>query len=373
MVILNEAKPKYEKLDELLESKMTDIRFSNQVTMIIDLKDILRKFFRPDLSAKNYPTKVLIEEISADVLNTIAHYRNYFFKRGKYTNFYILDSMKRSPELDEYYEGYREEFYSKYIDIEDKPGENISRAEFENMLPENEYKRYICGKVRSVVSIVSKMFPHVYPIDTSDYGDLVYSKLIIENIKSNELVFILSNDQIMFQLVSNNVSVITPKGIKSEFITDKNIYQLQSKKDDMTTELSVGLYPLVLALAGVKKYSIKNVRGIGFYKGITLLESLIEKEKIVNAGSIAVPIEYSKLDKNDKLEKIFLENQELIDLNYNIIRGDLFLNKNKKLLISKITADHQRRYSIDEIKRLNEKIFVTVPIQLDMLLRGEKI
>lgn len=51
MVIFNEAKPKYEKLDELLNDQLQDIRFSNQVNIIIDLKEVFKKFFRPDISA----------------------------------------------------------------------------------------------------------------------------------------------------------------------------------------------------------------------------------------------------------------------------------------------------------------------------------
>lgn len=373
MIVLNEAKPKYEKLDEILEEKLTNIRFLNQVTIIIDLKEILRKFFRPDISAKNYNTKTLIEEISADVMNTVGHYRNYFYKKGKYTNFYILDSMSKSSELDSFYPGYREEFYEKYSDIISTVPEDMTRSEFENMLPENDFKRYICQKVRSVISIVAKMFPHVYPINTSDVGDVVYSKLIIENTKSNELIFIVSNDEIMFQLVSDNVSVITPKGIKSELITNKNLYQIVSKKDDLKTELSIGLYPLVLSLAGVKKHSIKNVQGIGFYKAIVLVESLLKLERIENVASIAIPIQYSSLNDKIKGERIIIENKDLINLNYNIIKGDIFLNRNKKLLLNKITADHYRKYLKDDIKKLNEKIFTTVSLQFDMLLRGEKI
>ena len=224
-----------------------------------------------------------------------------------------------------------------------------------------------------VISIVAKMFPHVYPINTSDFGDIVYSKLIIENIKSNELIFIISNDEMMFQLVSDNVSIITPKGIKSELITNKNLYQIVSKKDDLKTDLSIGLYPLVLSLAGVKKYSIKNIQGIGFYKAIVLVESLLKLGRIENVESVAMPIQYSNLNDKIKGERIIIENKDLISLNYNIIKGDIFLNRNKKLLLNKITADHHRTYLQDDIKKLNEKIFTTVSLQFDMLLRGEKI
>ena len=99
MVILNEAKPKHEHLDEILEDQLQDIRFSNQVNIIVDLKEILRKFFRPDIDAEIIPRRQLLEEISADIINTIGHYRNYFYKKGKYTTFYILYSKEKCEEI----------------------------------------------------------------------------------------------------------------------------------------------------------------------------------------------------------------------------------------------------------------------------------
>ena len=47
MVILNEAKPKYEKLDELLEAYNQDIRLSNQVNIIIDVKGNYKEILSP--------------------------------------------------------------------------------------------------------------------------------------------------------------------------------------------------------------------------------------------------------------------------------------------------------------------------------------
>ena len=44
MVIFNEAKPKYEYLTMLLEDYINNIRYSNQVNIIVDLKEILRKW-----------------------------------------------------------------------------------------------------------------------------------------------------------------------------------------------------------------------------------------------------------------------------------------------------------------------------------------
>ena len=99
MVIFNEAKPKYTKLDELLEMYLNDIRFSNQVNIIVDVKELIRKFFRPDIIIDNRNRRSLIEEISSDIINTLGHYRNYFYKKGKYTTFYFLYSFDKCQTL----------------------------------------------------------------------------------------------------------------------------------------------------------------------------------------------------------------------------------------------------------------------------------
>ena len=111
MVIFNEAKPKYEKLDELLEEYIQDIRLSNQVNIIIDLKEILKKFFRPDVTSDNFSHRALIEEISSDIINTVGHYRNYFYKKGKYTNFYFLYSYEKCEKLIAENPNYKKDYY----------------------------------------------------------------------------------------------------------------------------------------------------------------------------------------------------------------------------------------------------------------------
>ena len=118
MVIFNEAKPKYEKLDELFEPYILDIRFSNQVNIIVDLKEIAKKFLRPDVIASN-PRSALIEEISSDMINVISHYRNYFYKKGKYTTFYFLYSFEKCEELKKKNPNYKETYYEKYFDNEE--------------------------------------------------------------------------------------------------------------------------------------------------------------------------------------------------------------------------------------------------------------
>ena len=42
MIVLNESKPKYEILDGMFAPLVSSVKFSNEITFIIDLKDVLR-------------------------------------------------------------------------------------------------------------------------------------------------------------------------------------------------------------------------------------------------------------------------------------------------------------------------------------------
>ena len=75
MIMLNESKIKYEKLDELLQDQLHDLRFSSNVNILVDLKEIYKKFFRPGILDKFDSVQIVKEEILSDIINTIGHYR----------------------------------------------------------------------------------------------------------------------------------------------------------------------------------------------------------------------------------------------------------------------------------------------------------
>lgn len=351
MVIFNEAKPKYEKLDELLEEYIQNIRFSSQVNIIIDLKEILKKFFRPDVCSEVFSQKALIEEISSDILNTIGHYRNYFYKKGKYTNFYILYSTERCEKLLAINPDYKKEYYEKYFNNEDEKVAIIKRAV-------------------AAVEVVSKVVPHCYFLNTSKYDEFIYAKYIKSTTKENELTLILSNDDLFAQLLDKHTIALNIKGIKSELMTEKNALNVITKKDEYT--LSSNMIPLILALGGHKKYSMKGLPSIAFKKACNIVESLVEREVVKDAGSINIPIEFSKLDANNKLDRSIIENKDAIIEAYKFIRGDELLYSNK-LIIAADFVFKKNIGTVNYFKDLNSKIFVSYPLQVEMILKGEDI
>ena len=351
MIIFNEAKPKYEKLDELLNDTLTDIRFSNQVNIIIDLKEIFKKFFRPDVSSENQSSKEIIEEIASDVLNTIGHYRNYFYKRSKYSSFYLLYSFSKCEELISLYPDYKKEYYEKYFD-------------------ENDERTNFIAKAAQAVQKVCSIIPNAQFIDTSKFDEFIYAKYIKTQIEENEIILILTNDDIFFQLIDKHTFVINIKGIKSNLLTEDNCIKIITKKDEYN--FSTALLPFVLSLSGSKKYSYKNIPSVALIKSCNIVNHLLKENKLVDAPSIEVPIEFSKLNSKDKLERLLIDNKEQITNNYIRITGDGLLYKNK-LLISGDFVKKTVSNSASQFAELNSKIFTTFPLQLDMILKGEKI
>lgn len=351
MVIFNEAKPKYEKLDELLEEYIQDIRLSNQVNIIIDLKEILKKFFRPDVTSDNFSHRALIEEISSDIINTVGHYRNYFYKKGKYTNFYFLYSYEKCEKLIAENPNYKKDYYEKYFDPNDEKVDIIKRSV-------------------QVIEKISAVTPHTYFINTSKYDEFIYAKYIKSTINDNELILILSNDDIFLQLLDKRTIQLNIKGIKSSILTNKNAINILTKKDEY--RFSSNLIPLVLALGGHKKYSIEGVSSVAMIKACNIVNTLLEREIVTDVDSIEIPIQFSKLDLKNKMEKMIYDNKDEIISRYQLIRSDEMLYSNK-LIIASDFIFNKKIGSVNYFKDLNSKIFSQFPLQIEMILKGEKL
>lgn len=358
MIIFNEAKPKYEKLDSLLEEKLMDVRLGTQINIIVDLKEIAKKFFRPDVCQDNYEISQLCEEITSDIFSIVGHYRNYFFKKGKYTNFFFLNNIGKH-EMPEY-PSYNKEFEFKYVYSDETKDTNP-----------DSFRALVLSKVVRACEKGLPMFPHVYVIKSFPYGDTAYCKSLISNLKTNELNIVITNDSALFPLVSGNTVILTPKGIKSELVTPENVFNILTKKDE-DIPFSSAMLPLVLSLSGLKKHSIEGIKGVALGKGLKIVESLITSGKIIDAPSVALPFEFTDLDPALRTEKILIENADIITDNYNLICAEEILSKHKLVIQTAVTPIN-RMYNINDIKKLNDVVFKNHPLQLDMMLKGEKI
>ena len=160
------------------------------------------------------------------------------------------------------------------------------------------------------------------------------------------------------------------KGIRSEILTSKDCIGKITKKE---FSFSSNLFPLVLAISGNKKYNITGLPMTATIKACTIVDKLLKKNLILDADSIEFPIKFESLNKNDKMENSLIINSKQLIENYNLIRLDDVLFSHKIEIASSLASISKRNGTANYFKELNSKIFTRYPIQLDMLLRGEKI
>ena len=347
-----EAKPRYELLDELLEDYLINLKFTNIVNVIIDLKQVYRKIFRSSYSLETSENSVLAVEaqrISSDILNIIAHYRNYFYKKGKYTNFYFVYSTKECEILKQLNPNYKKDFYSKYLHSE-KDANKITMLK----------------KVNHGLSVLLKEFPNCLFIESSKFDELLYMKYLTNTKPKNELNVILTNDENIYQLVSPNTVCLNISGIDTKLVDSKSLYKIL----DIDTKISYRLYNLVLSISGNKKYSIGGIKGYSFKKASQLVSKLVEEKKIQNTLYNTFPIILETLNPNDKQENELIKNYELIESNFNIFTLNNLYNENLITLQSECLIP-KKIYCKSVFEKINDKVFTNYPLDLPKILRGE--
>jgi hypothetical protein len=353
MIILNEVKIKYDHLDKLLEDKMTDIRFGKEVNVIVDLKEVFRKFFRPNISVEEgLAGRNIVEELTSDIINIIGHYRNYFYKKGKYTTFYFLYSKSESGLMKAKNADYRKDYYKKY---------------FSGTTEEEIKKVSITKKVVEVLERIIEHIPNSSFINTSEFDEFTVANFLISQTKGSEMNIVLSHDEMMAQLINKNTFMIDIKGIKSSLLEEKNAISILCEKE---STLSSRLLSLLLSISGVEKYNIENIDRIGMIKALKTISKLVETGKVMDTEYVDFPLTKESLSEKDRGENLLLKNFDKIKENYYSIKNSDILHSNKTnltILFNKPKKVHTLTYYLD----LNSKIFNTYPLNLEMILKGE--
>lgn len=351
MIILNETKVKYEHLTALLEDKLIDIRFGNDVNVIVDLKEVIRKFFRPNVLPEGSKGRNVIEEIASDIINIVGHYRNFLYKRGKYSSFFFLYSKGECELLKAKHSDYKKEYYAKYFN---------SAEDAEKV-----------GVTRKAVEIVEKVvnrIPNCLFVDTTKFDEFTVAKFLVQQTKPSDMNIILSNDEMMAQLVSRNTFMLNMKGIKTKLLDTANAVSVLTDKE---TKLSVNMLPLLLSIAGAEKYSLDNVHTYGLIKAVKLVESAVAGGKLIDAEHVDFPVKPELLSDKLHNEKVFLDNIDRLRTNYGIITNSDVLYSNSSeltIMFNKPRTVHSWDYFLE----LNAKVFTTYSLNIDMIMRGEQ-
>ncbi len=351
MIILNETKVKYEHLSTLLEDKLIDIRFGNDVNVIVDLKEVIRKFFRPNVLPEGSKGRNVIEEIASDIINIVGHYRNFLYKRGKYSSFFFLYSKSECDLLKAKHLDYKKEYYAKYFhSVEDAEKVEVTRKSVE------------------IVERVVNRIPNCRFIDTAKFDEFTVAKFLIQQSKPSEVNLILSNDEMMAQLVGKNTFMLNMKGIKTRLLDTANAVSVLT---DRETKLSVNMLPLLLSIAGAEKYSLDNVNTYGLIKAVKLVESLVAGGKLIDMEHVDFPVKPELLSAAVHNDKVVIDNVDKLRRNYGIItNSDVLYSNNAELTI--MFNKPRTVHSWDYFLELNAKVFTTYSLNIDMLMRGEQ-
>ena len=337
---INEMRPKYESLDNMLMNYTSNVSYSNNVNIIVDLKECFRKAFRyGDFDSITYDD--LIESVVGDIVNMLGHWRNYFYKNFKYTTFFVIYSEKQCDKFKALDISYKSKWYEKY------------------------QHSGVSDMVKACLAILKDILvnvPHCNYIDVSDYDEHIYTKYILEN-HPRDLNVILSNDYTLFDLLGkNNVLVNCKMGDACTLVNEKNAIATLTKDK---YSFSNKLVPLFLAISGYDKYSIDGIRLFGAIKSAKLINDLLESSQVFET-------EYYKINFDLMFNKYICENIDLVKKNYSIFMPiDLILEAEKSIINKCVNID--TILSMSAFQEINSQMFTNNILDLQKLFAGEQV
>jgi len=342
---LFECNIKYELLTSMLEDYLNNIKYSNNVNVIIDLKSLYKKAYRTDVNTICSEQQIVIEDIASSVLNIIGHYRNFLYKSGKYSQFYIFYSTKECNTLKDINNKYKEYYYNKYIN---------NTSEYLNM-------NNIIKSTTKQVQIVCKYLPDVFFIDTSKLDEFMYTNHLIRNIvNKNDLNIILSSDPIIYQTLNKNTIAIDLKGNNSKVITETNVINYLTKSDKY--KISGNLLNLVLSICGDEEYSLNKIEGYGYKKAANIIEGMVNENKLTDN----IHMTYPTILNNHSL---IANNQTIVEDNFKLVFPiDIAFQNNIQLTSSFVINKPKVTYK--QFLELNNRIFLYYPLNITSLLKG---
>lgn len=343
------ALPKYTVLNDLLYEYNVNIQFTDTVNIIIDLKQLYRKAFNSRFELEEpYSQEFVItecERLSSEVLSIISHYRKYFASKKKFTNFYVLYSKEECKELTKINPNYKKDYYDYYLN---SPGT----------------KCRIIKTIDKTLDMVCSKIPHVKKINTSDFDEFVYANFLCTNLPKNQLVVILSNDEHMYRLCSDNVICLNLKGNSTQLITVNNVFRQLDCTDDEEL-LSGKLLNIFLAIKGDEKYSLPGVSGYSYKKTYKALKDMVDKNLIRQADYLVFPLGRTMIPD----ARISSEYDKVVN-NFNLMNRVEATEYNKNILTEKTTIP-KRLIDMTFWEKMVERFFTMYEIDLEGLLEGE--
>ena len=307
---------------------------SDYLNVVIDLKTYFLQYYYQSYRYVGKENED-IENIVVKIINSISHYRNYFYKEKRLpTKFFILYSCNKCENLLKIIPKYKQRIYEK----------------FDNIL---EYNSVVISKSLQLINDIINRIPGCVFIDTSDYDENAYIKAIIENTDQVTMI-VTSYDNELFPTLDN----------KS--------FMLNSKTDSLTIKTFDVLEVIKSIIIGSDIYGLKS-SWCSEEKFEDSWRTYIEQNQLYNPNTVNNPIDYKKIESRIKskpsIDKSILTYKDVQNFNYDIMSGNMLYYNNKHYLDSKIVDYYtNEKMSRIEAEGLND-IFIYNKIQVNGLYR----
>ena len=351
--ILNSKKIKYNILKELVQPYLNDV---DEISCFLSLNSVLKTFYslKPDQVAESLDVSPQ-NALSSEIINIIAHYRHFFWSRyGISSNYYIYYSDEMCNYCTSINIDYKKDYYEKRMGMSDVKEYITINGVIEQNL--------------GLIEILTEYLPNIYFINTKSFEPSALPQLIIDKNKPKKNChnFILTNDQIDYQLCNNPfTTVISLNSDHSKVISTNNLISNFIKKSKTisvsSNKLDSNFFVPILSISGYKKYNINGLKGYGTVKVVKELNKLLLEDKISN-------IKYSSMDE---LIPLFKYAKTLND-NFKILSLKNISNNISNLEFINIKKQFTNKSDNLSLMDINAKYYESNPLMLIELMEGEE-
>lgn len=331
-VHFNARKIKFEQLNALMDPilRSQSIRTAN---IFINLDDLLHSMHRPqtesEMIASNKNSSV---QMTSNILNLAAHYREWILRRGIFPKVYLVYSSSYNGPFEN--SMFTEKYRSYFIGI--------------NALTNTKFG-HLNSAIRSSIPFLEEICHYiegVYLIDTLQMEPSV-GPLILANNNPADWNLLITRDRYDYQYADYpKWAILYPDfGDTSVVITSQNLWSAIAAKESIEetvdySSFSPSLYPLALSILGNKYRSLPRMHGCGWKTLYEVIHGAIKEHDRV-PSIIMQELILQQLTLRLKPKKL----QSLVDLvNTNLDCTDITRQMNRT---GPITSSHLQAQIID--------------------------
>ena len=262
---------------------------ATKVNIFIDLNSVLSSLLTPNY---NMAERVSDFEITACIINMIAHYRAFFWRKLQVeTKFFLVYGYGSYQFSSLYYPQYNSSYKANMVYFKPK-----------------------LDLILKNISMVERMVPYISDCccTITRYEPCVVMHHIMEMNQSPDPNIIITKDLVTMQVAaihSNNTVIYRPKKEKGEDTSyaivptnnglyDHIVFIRGIKNKGMGLEISPELYSFVLSIIGVKSRDMNSL--ISYGAVIRRLEKLILSQKIINGYNSLIRNIYEEFDDKNR-------------------------------------------------------------------------